>query len=429
VTAVKRRRKRSTIIALCAAAVGFMAVGVLGVSGVRSLSDSTAGRRADGQLTTEAGRRLPFTSTALVGVVDDDMRLTSIAVWILEPDGVGGSIIGLAATADVSSGTIDTLAPLDAVYETGGPDEFLASAERLTGLTFDVVEVVDAKRFAELISPLGDLPAVFPVAFTDASSGEQWEAGETTLSSPAAARALTATDPSIADWYFESGRATVWEAVADRVGAGVGSVAPIASDRDVPVPENLDQFADRLFGSAVEHRALGFTPIDAERVDEQLPAAYVGMFGPVDAVVVHDRAEMAILFGAAAPGRLGAPFDAPVFRVVSPFAPADLEGTGLNSTDVLKRAIDGLYFAQANVVSVADLPELEVPDVTRVLVADPEVTRAVRTLYKPIFGEIEVVPTDDPIEGIDVEVILGQTFLTQLRSEPPAGVAGSGNDE
>jgi hypothetical protein len=50
-------------------------------------------------------------------------------------------------------------------------------------------------------------------------------------------------------------------------------------------------------------------------------------------------------------------------------------------------------------------------------------------LYKPIFGEIEVVPTDDPIEGIDVEVILGQTFLTQLRSEPPAGVAGSGNDE
>lgn len=424
-TAVKSRRTRSMVLGLLAAVVGLVAAAVLGVAGARSLSNSTAGQQADGQDTGQQTQRLPFTSTALVAVVDEDDRLTSVAVWVLDPTGVGGSIMGVAATADDSSGTFETLSPLAGIYAVGGADEFLSAGERLTGLSFDVVEVVDQRRFAQLIGPLGDLPVLLPVPITDASSGESWEAGETSLSSPAVARAMTATDPDVADWYFESGRGALWQAIADRVGAGVGSVAPIASDDEVPVPVTLDQFADRLFGAPIEFRALGFEPIDDERVESQLLEPYVGVLGSVDAVVAHDRAEMAILFGASAPGRLGAPLDAPVFRVVSPFSDADLEGTGLNSTDVLKLAVDGLLFAQANVVSVADLPDEEVPEVTQLLVADPEVMTAVRITYKPIFGEIEVLPAAVRIDGIDVEVTLGRSFLDHVRGDSQSAVAGS----
>ena len=187
---------------------------------------------------------------------------------MLDPTGVGGSIVGIAATADAASGTFDTLSPLAAVYEAGGAEELLRAAERLTGLSFDVVEILDQRRFAQIVGPLGDLPALLPVDFTDASTGEEWEAGETSLSAPAAARAITATDPAIADWYHESARAAVWQAVADRVGAGIGSIAPIATDDEVPVPATLDQFADRLFGAPVDFRALGFEPIDQERIDD-----------------------------------------------------------------------------------------------------------------------------------------------------------------
>lgn len=428
-TAVKGRRTRSTALAFAAAVVGLVAAGVLGVSGARSLSDSTAGQQAEGQRNTVPSQRLPFTSTALVAVIDEDERLTTVAVWVLEPTGVGGSIVGIASVADAASGTLDTLSPLAAVYDVGGPEEFVFAAERLTGLSFDVVEVLDQRRFAQVIGPLGDLPVLVPVAFGDASSSEVWEAGETTLSSPAVARALTATDPLVPDWSFEPARAALWRAVADRVGAGVGSIAPIASDEAVPVPATLDQFADRLFGAPVRFRALGFEPIEQERIDTQLLAPYVGALGPIDAVVAHDRAEMAILLGAVAPGRLGAPLDAPVFRVVSPFSEADLGGSGLNSSDVLKRALDGLFFAQANIVSVADLEELDVPDVTQVLVADPEVTDAIREVYEPLFGEIEVVPAKVRIDGIDVEVTLGRTFLEHLRGDSSPTVAGSGGDD
>ncbi len=155
----------------------------------------------------------------------------------------------------------------------------------------------------------------------------------------------------------------------------------------------------------------------------------MGALGSIDAVVAHDRAEMVILFGAVAPGRLGAPLDAPVFRVVSPFVAADLADLDLNATDVLKRAVDGLFFAQANVVSVADLPDVAVPEGTQLLVADPAVTDAVRSIYEPLFGDVEVVPAKIRIDGIDVEVILGRTFLEQLRGESAPAVAGSGGDE
>ena len=428
-TAIRHRRTRSTVLAVTAAAVGLVAVVVLGVTGVRSLSDSTAGRRADSRADVEPTQRLPFTSTALVGVVDDDARLTSVAIWVLEPTGVGGSVMSLAATGDAASGTLDTLAPLAAVFDVDGSEAFLAAAERLSGLSFDVVELVDEQRFAQLIGPLGDLTVVLPVAMQDASSGERWEAGETTLSSPAAARALAASDPDVADWLFEPARAAVWRAVADRVGAGVGSVEPIASDRDVPVPATLDQFADRLFGGRVEFRVFEFEPIDPERVAEQLSPRYVGALGETDVVVAHDRAEMLLVFGAVAPGRLGAPLDAPVFRVVAPFPTESLDEVGLNQSDVLKRAIDRLLFAQANVVSVADLPGSPVPDVTRLEVADPAVIDAVTTVYEPLFGAIEVVPADVRIDGIDIEVTLGQSFLEQLRGESSPDVAGSGGDE
>lgn len=428
-TAVKRRRTQSTVIALAAAVVGFAAVLVLGVTGVQSLRNSTAGQQASGQAETVPTQRLPFTSTALIGVVDEDLRLTSVAVWVLDPTGVGGSIMSLAATADAASGTFDALSPLAAVYEVDGPEELLTAVEQLTGLTFDVVEVLDQRRFAQVISPLGDLPVLFPFEFEDASSGERWEAGETTLASPAAARAMTATDPSIADWFFEGGRAAVWSGIADRVGAGVGTMTPIGSDEAVPVPRSVGEFAERLFGAPVEFRAIVFEPIADVRVEAQLPPRYVGALGPVDAVVAHDRADLAILFGSTAPGRLGAPLDAPVFRVMASFSDDDLEPLGLNQTDVLKRAIDRLFFAQANIVSVADVTGGPVPDVTRLEVADGEVIEAVRSVYEPLFGEIEVVEAAVRIDGIDIEVILGRTFLDELRGETAPDVAGSGGDD
>lgn len=430
-TAVRSRRSRNTWLAFVASLAGLAAVAALGWAGVRTLADSTAGSLADGQRVENPTRRLPHTPTALIGVTDEDDHLTAVAVAVLEPTGVGGSLIALAASADASSGNNTVLAPLDAELRVSGPLAFREAAERLTGLSFDVIEVIDQRRLVQLVTPLGDLPADMPISLRDSSSSEQWSEGEIVLSAASAARAITARDDSIADWYLEPGRVAVWQAIADRVGAGIGSITPVASDQDVPTITTLDEFLRRLFADPVEFRALGFVVIDDDRLAEQLPEVLATAFGPsaVPSVVAHSRSETLMTFGAVAPGRLGAPVDAPTFRVISGYGEDDLEGLDMNRSDVMKVALDRLLFSRANIVAVADLPGSGAPDVTLIRVADPLILDDVRAVYGDLFGEADVVVADVATDGVDIEVELGRGLIDQLRGETAGELAGSDGDD
>lgn len=427
-TASPVRRTRATWIAFSVTFLALIGAGVLSAAGVRTLSNSRAGREAVNALSALPVQRLPFTPTALVGSVDDTGRLTTVVIMAVEPDGTGGSIVEVAASADAGSGNEDVLAPLNGVLAVEGPESFAASAEVLAGIAFDVVELVDAQRFTQLVTPLGDLPVQMPSALYDASSGEQWPAGALVLTAAQASRALTAVDPAVADYLFEPGRSAVWRGVAERVGAGIGSAEPVASDADLPRPETLDEFVARLFAGSVQYRQLGIRPVAPERVAEQLPAEMGDALGPdtADAVVVHDRAEMLMVMGAVAPGRVGAPLAAPTFRVVSGFSDDEVAAVGLRNSDVLNQAIDRLLFAQVNVVSVAQLPGTEVPEHSTFIVADPQIIDGVRAQYEGIFGtDIEVRAADVLVEGINIQLVLGRDFLTTVQAPATPGVGSS----
>jgi hypothetical protein len=403
-------------VGLIGSAAAVIAAAVLGVAGFRTLADSTAGQDAADQAVPVQSQRHPNTATALVATVDEDDRITSVAVLLLETDGTGGTVVPLVASADADSGTTGVLRPLHAVFEADGPAGFLSAAETLTGLSFDVVELVDQRRFADIVGPLGELTADLPTPLRDASSGEEWPAGEILMTGAGAARAITAADPSISDWFLDPSRQAIWRAVTDRVGAGIGSAAPVAQDGDLPVPSTLDEFVDRLFASAVAFRPLSFRTIVDARVSNQVPLEYAAAFGPdnVPAVAVHDPAEVLIVFGSLAPARLGAPLDALMFRIIGDFGPDRLQSLGMDATDVMKIAVDRLLFVKVNVVSVRMLPGEPIPEVTQFKVADPEIIEAVEEEFETLFGPIEVSAADVTIDGVDIEIILGESYLDQI---------------
>jgi hypothetical protein len=271
-----------------------------------------------------------------------------------------------------------------------------------------------------------------PIALYDASSGEQWAVGESMMAGPDAARAVTAVDPQIDDWLFEPGRQAVWAAVAERVGAGIGSAVPVASDADLPRITDLDGFVDRLFAGPVEYRALSIRPVDAERADDELAMELRTAFGVAagDPVVVHNRAETLILMGAVAPARVGAPIEAPSFRVVMGFTEDELAAAGVDSMDVLREAINRLLFLRVNVVSVAELPGSPVPDHSTFEVVDASTIDGVRNSYSVAFGDaIEVVAADTAIESIDIELVLGRDFLQEVSAQVAARVSSSTQDD
>jgi hypothetical protein len=430
-SAIRTRRKRGTWLALGATALALIAAVVLSIVGISTLADSKAGQLASSGVDLPV-QRLPYTPTALVGTLDEDGRLTTVAVLTIEPDGTGGSIVEIAASADANSGNAGVLAPLNAVLKVEGPDVFALDAEVLTGVSFDVVELVDQERFAQLVAPLGDVPVNMPINLYDRSSGEQWPLGEAVMPGSVAARAITAVDPTIDDWLFEPGRAAIWQAVARRVGAGIGSAAPVASDSDLPRPADLDSFLDRLFAGPVQYRALSILPLADDRVAEELPMELGVAFGAgsKDAVVVHDRAETLIVMGAVAPARVGAPLEAPSFRVVMGFTDAELEAAGVTSTDLLQQAVNRLLFSKVNVVSVADIPGSTVPDQSTFSVVDASTIDGVREEYEKGFGDdILVVPAQTRIDGVDIELTMGRDFLQEVSASTTADVTGSTQDD
>ena len=407
-TASASRRGRATLIALVATIVAIVIAGSLTAVGAATLRDSRAGRQATETLPE---LRLPVTPTALIGVVDDTNVLTSVVALVLAPNGVGGSVVVLPATGDSSLGLGDDRFPLAETYTVRGPEAFALEAEALAGISFDVIEVVDAARVAEIVAPLGELTVALPADVVDDDSEEPlFEAGAATLSGADAASVLTARVTGSSDSLLEPQRLAVWTALAERVGAGIGSALPVGSDVAVPTPPDLDAFLDRLYAG----------PVAARGVLSEAPAADANPRG-VD-VVVPDRAELLLVFGQIAPARVAAPNPSLTFRIETSFTDADLESIGANSADVAYDAIKRLLYVQANVVSVVTRSG-EVPEITQVFVADRSRIDVVEESYPLVFGEMEVNPATERIAGVDVVVVLGRSYLEKYGEEPAADIS------
>jgi hypothetical protein len=406
---------------LVAAVTGLISAGLIGVVGARTLIDSDAGQLADGAASSTPVRPVPYNSTSLVATVDDEGRLTSSVVIALEADGTGGTMMELAASADIGHGNFEELQPLATVWEVGGPDAYRAGVEAMTNLSFDVIEVVDPERFAQLVQPLGDLTVELPVAIRDESSDVTFGPGEVAVTSAEAAQLVTATDRTVPDVYAEVGRVAVWQSVARRVGNGIGSGSSIAEGVRF-VPADLDEVFAQLFAGPVAFRALQFTVLDDEQIVERIDGRYrVAYFeSELGSVVTHDLAEILIYMGSAAGSRLGAPVDGPTVRVVIGLGDDDLAATGMTRTEVLKAAIDRLLYVRSNVVSVAQLPDDGAPDVSQMVVADPSSAEAVRTTFAGVFGDLEVSVASTTVEGVDIDFSIGKSFLDFLATNTEA---------
>jgi len=419
-TASAAKRKRSTWIAFSLSVVALIVTGVLGAFAVTSLADSTVGRDVT-RSRAPSVTRLPWTATALIGVVDEDGRLATSVVAVLQPSGRGGVIVDVSPSADVAGGRSELIRPLATILAVDGPEAWRSAMEQITGLSFDVAEVVDRERFGRLISPLGDLPVVFPFDMLDANSRQMFEAGGETVTTEEAGRAITARNEDGPAWVFDPGRNAVWASIADRVGAGIGSL-PDGVQYDVTFrPPGLDSFVDALFAAPVDFRALSEASVDPVVVQAALPPEYQAVLGEwwADSVVAHDRGEVALVFASIAPARRGAPLDGPTARIVSGFSDDDAASVGMNRSDLMIAAIHAVLATDTNVVSVVDMPGAGVPDHTRVQVGDERDIEVVWSLLGDTFGDMQVVVVDQPIQGVGMEIFLGRDYL-DLATRAPA---------
>ena len=179
-TASAQLRRRYTQQAAVAVTVSFTLAIILAIVGARTLASSTIGSEAGGDQ-DETVIALPETTTAFIGVVDDDETLQSAALIVLDPSGVGGAVVPFEAAADISAGRADSVMPLRDALDAEDSTFFALDAESLPGLTFDVVEIVTASELADLLGGAGAVSLKLPPSVVSGAGG-QWLQGRSSVS-------------------------------------------------------------------------------------------------------------------------------------------------------------------------------------------------------------------------------------------------------
>jgi LytR_cpsA_psr family len=399
------------VIVATAAAVGIAVVGGL------TLYHSTEGADASDD---RPERTFPDTPTGLIAAVDDEGRLASLAVVVVQPSGTGGSIVTVPVSADASSGDGRDRLPVAETAELSGNDAVRREVEILLGLTIDSFEVVDRAQLTETLRAVGEVDVDLPEDVTDSDGHRVAEAGTQTLDPAAAAAVLVARDPSVTAAEQYPAATAVWAGVAAAVGDGI-QMEDLTDANDVEgvtrsanssssgsgvagtSPEGIADVLAEAMSGPLASRGLESSPVPEARNPRDVD------------VVVLDRAELALVFGQVAPGKVAAPNPALTFRVESPFSEADLEGRDLTNDELAYRAISQLLFVRGNVLSVDTTPG-EVPATTTIEVADESLVSGVESTDS-FLGEIDVRVAEVRIVGVDAVIRLGTSYLEFLATE------------
>lgn len=373
------RRKRTTVMAAASLAV-LLAVGGLAYAGVKAL------RRYEGA--TKVGNEsiaFPSTPVGLLATVNADNVLTSLTVMVLQPNAApGGSLVSVPVSTDSTLGFGDVRTPFTEVYATGGAEALTLAVESALSITFDVSQVADPTAAAALLAPVGQITVNL-----SSSAGTDFPVGSNTLTPEQAVQVLNFTEAGQPDRSRRADVEAVWEGVATAVGAGLPTSGAATGSTVAGGPITFGSLVD-LFGVLLSG-PVGARPLPADLIPAEK--------NPDGKDVEHlDQVDALIVLASIAPRSMSAPAPGLVYRIE---APAGYEVQ-------MRVAVALVLFAGGNVQSVyLNAPRSEN---TQVLVGD-ERLRSQTGVSDGLFGPTDVGAPDTKIEGVDVILRLGTTWL------------------
>lgn len=417
-TAIAARRRRRTWYALLAGVLVLATVPVLGIAAWRAIRDSESARDV-----TSTAAAIPVTPTALLAGVDASGQLTTLAMLAVAPDGSGGSIVSVPVGASVvdEDGAKHRLADS---YAEGGIDALEADFESVMLVNIDVAQVVDQAQLAALLEPVGPIAvdlsddveaqAAAPGAAASTSTVPETAtttarsttattsattsapelvvgAGQHELSADEAAAVLLAAVPGRSETTRMPATAAVWNGVVGSVGSGRPGSVPV--DLADGAPTDLAGFTSALWAGPVRYWQMGATPITSTTEN---PAG-------VDLLQV-DLAESIMVVATVAPSAASAVLDGASIELIS----------GFDDWTITRDAVALLAFTGANVMVIINSTDPP-PAHSEVLTAT-EAARSLAEVYAEVLGVDTVGTVSEQVQGIEVQITLGQDFADQRAS-------------
>jgi hypothetical protein len=406
-TVSRHRRRMSTTQALVASLIGVGLALILGVAGAVAIYNTKDGQ-VQGSDIPEV--QFPVTPTGAIAVLDANGALASLAVVSVRPTedgeepGIGGTIVPVPVSADVSGGIGTEPLPLDETVGLFGPESLADEIPALLGVSIDDVAALSESDLASALAGVGPIEVTLPESVTTPDGSLLADAGAQSIDAATASAILAVRDASVSGAEDYDIDVTVWNGIASAIGAGLSAPLQIGEGSG---PGSLRDTVGRLTSGPISIQTIRFEAVASVDVNPR----------GVDALAL-DRVDVAMLFGHVAPARVAAPYAGYTFRVVSGFGDSQLP-QGVVRLDVAYTAVKALLETESNVRSV-DTTADEAPTATVIEVANESLLPGAERLAD-VFGPVEVRVAGTRIAGIDMVVTLGTDYLATLDTDAGGG--------
>lgn len=390
------RRRRVTWTAFLVGAAGFMAIPMGSVVAWRAVRDS----RAAQAVVSLPLRTIPSTPTAIFATVDERNVLSALSVLALGPDGAGGTVMILPLNIVVPGQPEGGLKTITQVYTEEGEAGLKSAIENMTNSQIDLVSINNVDDTGDLLARAGTIIATFVNDVTDSELNivtVTADAGDNRFAPIQAAAVLASLDTRQVDSQRTPIVRAIWDGVSKAVATGRLGATPavVVPNVGAQVPADMMSFMSALFAG----------PLNVWQVDAIAINSLKKNPDSLD-VYEYDPGEVISLMASMAPSAMVAVFPTLNVGLASPYP----------DNETTRSATERLLYMAANVVLVRQVSDAP-PPVTIIRYYD-ETDRELSQNLSLMLGEIVFEKAVEGIEGVDIQVILGQSFLDFVKTGP-----------
>ncbi len=419
-TAIPARQRRRLLAALFSGLAAACALPLGVVAGANLLLNSSGGRSVD----ANKQLKIPSTPTALLATVNDNNQVTTLTVFVLAPQGVGGTIISLAANTRAEVLGNETPRRLADSYSQGGIAAIALETEGALDVTFASVGALGAGDLAALLSIVPSIHAEFdqPVVNTTLSTpeptttttvksrtkattppqpisvdSELFPAGEIDLTPEQIASVLVATRGGELESSRLARTKSIWTGIAATVGGGIPIDPTQLTDTTIPavVPLDITSFVRLVFAGPIQVWQLN---------SEQLS----GVDNPLGIdLYALDHSEVLLLMASVAPSSLSGVNGGFAVQIDSPF----------NDINISHAIVERLTYLGVGVALVREIAEPPTKE-TVFRYSDIAAIDGLQASLESVLGSLKYSTIKQPVEGIGAQIVLGQDFVDFIAASP-----------
>lgn len=393
-TRLRERRRRNTWIAFVSGLVVMLLLPVSSVVAWRAVRDSKAAQ----EVVSLPLRTMPVAPTAIFAVVDERNRLSALNVLAIDIDGAGGSVMIIPVQVAIAGTPDGEPRSVSQVFSEEGEEGLRRAVENMTNSQIDLLSVTDVDDTGALIARAGTVNVNFLNNVTDSEQEVTSliaPKGKNSFSPIEAAAVLAALNVDLEDQLRTPAIRAIWDGIAASVDTGkLGATpVPVVPDIGAQVPADMMGFMSAMFAGPMTVWQIAATPIDDFNDNPEGLDIYE-----------YDAGEVIMVMASMAPSAMVAVFPTLNVHFDSPYA--DLEVSRQASLRLLYMATNVMLVRQ-----IADVP----PPVTIVRYSD-EMDKTIAESLSLMLGELTFERADEGIEGVDIQIVLGDSFLEFLKT-------------